>query len=183
MAVVAALRAAEHLTADDIVVVILPDSGRGYLGKIFNDKWMRSYGFSDVPDEATVHDIIRTKSGDLPDLVHAHPSDTVRDAIQIMNKYGVSQLPVLTAEPPVVMGEVTGALDEASLVDAVFGGRAQMTDNVGAFLGEPLGLIGVNEPVSAARAALATANALLVTEDGKPVAVLTRQDLLNFLSE
>jgi cystathionine beta-synthase len=183
MAVVAALRAAEHLTADDIVVVILPDSGRGYLGKIFNDKWMRSYGFSDVPDEATVHDIIRTKSRDLPDLVHAHPSDTVRDAIQIMNKYGVSELPVLTAEPPVVMGEVTGALDETSLVDAVFGGRAQMTDNVGAFLGEPLGLIGVNEPVSAARAALATANALLVTEDGKPVAVLTRQDLLNFLSE
>jgi cystathionine beta-synthase len=183
MAVVAALRAAEHLTADDIVVVILPDSGRGYLGKIFNEKWMRSYGFSDVPDEATVHDIIRTKSRDLPDLVHAHPSDTVRDAIQIMNKYGVSQLPVLTAEPPVVMGEVTGALDETSLVDAVFGGRAQMTDNVGAFLGEPLGLIGVNEPVSAARTALATANALLVTEDGKPVAVLTRQDLLNFLSE
>jgi cystathionine beta-synthase len=183
MAVVAALRAAEKLTADDIVVVILPDSGRGYLAKIFNDKWMRSYGFSDVPDEATVHDIIRTKRGDLPDLVHAHPSDTVRDAIQIMNKYGVSQLPVLTAEPPVVMGEVAGALDETSLVDAVFNGRAQMSDNVGAYLGEPLELIGVNEPVSSARAALATSNALLVTEDGKPVAVLTRQDLLNFLSE
>jgi cystathionine beta-synthase len=183
MAVVAALRAAEKLTADDIVVVILPDSGRGYLSKIFNDKWMRSYGFSDVPDEATVHDIIRTKRGDLPDLVHAHPSDTVRDAIQIMNKYGVSQLPVLTAEPPVVMGEVAGALDETSLVDAVFNGRAQMSDNVGAYLGEPLELIGVNEPVSSARAALATSNALLVTEDGKPVAVLTRQDLLNFLSE
>jgi cystathionine beta-synthase len=183
MAVVAALRAAQNLTADDIVVVILPDGGRGYLSKIFNDKWMRSYGFSDVPDESTVHDIVRTKRGDLPDLVHAHPSDTVRDAIQIMNKYGVSQLPVLTAEPPVVMGEVAGALDETSLVDAVFSGRAQMTDNVGAFLGEPLELIGVNEPVSAARAALATANALLVTEDGKPVAVLTRQDLLNFLSE
>ena len=183
MAVVAALRAAEELSAEDIVVVILPDSGRGYLGKIFNDRWMRSYGFSDVPDEATVHDLIRTKRGDLPDLVHAHPSDTVRDTIQTMNTYGVSQLPVLTAEPPVVMGEVTGALDESSLVDAVFSGRAQMTDNVGAFLGEPLDLIGINEPVRAARAALATANALLVTEDGKPVAVLTRQDLLNFLSE
>ncbi|GAA1449272.1 cystathionine beta-synthase [Leifsonia poae] len=183
MAVVAALRAAESLTADDIVVVILPDGGRGYLGKIFNDKWMRSYGFSDVPDESTVHDVIRTKRRDLPDLVHAHPSDTVRDAIQIMNTYGVSQLPVLTAEPPVVMGEVAGALDETSLVDAVFSGRAQMSDDVGAFLGEPLDLIGINESVSAARAALATTNALLVTEDGKPVAVLTRQDLLNFLSE
>ncbi|WP_223694228.1 cystathionine beta-synthase [Leifsonia poae] len=183
MAVVAAVRAAQTLSADDIVVVILPDGGRGYLGKIFNDKWMRSYGFSDVPDEATVHDVIGTKRADLPDLVHAHPTDTVRDAIEIMNKYGVSQLPVLTAEPPVVMGEVAGALDETSLVDDVFSGRAQMSDSVGAFLGEPLDLIGVNEPVSAARAALATVNALLVTEDGKPVSVLTRQDLLNFLSE
>jgi len=183
MAVAAALRAAEHLTGDDIVVVILPDGGRGYLAKIFNDKWMRSYGFSDVPHEATVHDVIKTKRGDLPDLVHAHPSDTVRDAIQIMNKYGVSQLPVLTAEPPVMMGEVAGALDETSLVDAVFSGRAQMSDNAGAHLGEPLELIGVNESVTAARSALATVNALLVTEDGKPVAVLTRQDLLNYLSE
>ncbi|MFJ8895625.1 cystathionine beta-synthase [Leifsonia sp. NPDC102414] len=183
MAVAAALRAAKDLTADDIVVVILPDGGRGYLAKIFNDKWMRSYGFSDVPDEATVHDVIKTKRGDLPDLVHTHPSETVRDAIQIMNKYGVSQLPVLTAEPPVVMGEVAGALDETSLVDAVFSGRAAMTDDVGAHVGDPFQLIGVNESVSAARAALATENALLVTEDGKPVAVLTRQDLLNFLSE
>lgn len=183
MAVAAALRAAKDLTADDIVVVILPDGGRGYLAKIFNDKWMRSYGFSDVPDEATVHDVIKTKRGDLPDLVHTHPSETVRDAIQTMNTYGVSQLPVLSAEPPVVMGEVAGAIDETSLVDAVFSGRAQMTDDVGAHVGEPLELIGVNEPVSAARAALATVNALLVTDGGKPVAVLTRQDLLNFLSE
>ncbi len=182
MAVVAALRAAADLGPDDIVVVILPDGGRGYLGKIFNDKWMRSYGFSDVPQESTVHDIIGTKSRDLPDLVHVHPSDTVRDAIQIMTKYGVSQLPVLTAEPPVVIGEVAGAIDETALLDAVFTGRAQMNDDVGAFTGEPLGLIGANEPVSAARAALGAASALLVTDEGKPVAVLTRQDLLNFLS-
>ena len=182
MAVVAALKAAADLGADDIVVVILPDGGRGYLGKIFNDKWMRSYGFSDVPHEATVHDIIGTKSRDLPDLVHVHPSDTVRDAIQIMAKYGVSQLPVLTAEPPVVIGEVAGAIDETALLDAVFTGRAQMNDDIGPFTGEPLGLIGANEPVAAARTALGTAGALLVTDEGKPVAVLTRQDLLNFLS-
>jgi len=183
MAVVAALRAAKSLSADDIVVVILPDGGRGYLAKIFNDKWMQSYGFSEVPDESTVQDVIKTKRGDLPDLVHTHPAETVRDAIQIMNKYGVSQLPVLTAEPPVVMGEVAGALDETSLVDAVFSGRAAMSDPVAKHIGDALPLIGVNEPVTAARAALGTANALLVTEGGKPLAVLTRQDLLNYLSD
>jgi cystathionine beta-synthase len=182
MAVVAALSAARELTADDIVVVLLPDGGRGYLGKIFNDKWMRSYGFSEVADEATVRDIIATKTGALPDLVHAHPSDTVRDAVQIMTEYGVSQLPILNAEPPVVIGEVIGALDEATLLEQVFNGHASMGDDVGSFVGDPLPLIGVNEPVAAARAALGGANALLVTDEGSPVAVLTRQDLLAFLS-
>jgi cystathionine beta-synthase len=182
MAVVAALKAAATLSKDDVVVVLLPDGGRGYLGKIFNDKWMRSYGFSDVPDEFTVRDIIKTKDGALPDLVHAHPGDTVREVIDIMSSFGVSQLPVLTAEPPVVMGEVVGAVDERSLLENVFNGHAQMADKVGAFAGKPLALIGVNEAVSAARTALTTTDALLVTEEGKPVAVLTRQDLLNYLS-
>jgi cystathionine beta-synthase len=182
MAVVAALAAARELSADDIVVVLLPDGGRGYLGKIFNDKWMRSYGFSEVADEATVREIIATKTGALPDLVHAHPSDTVRDAVQIMTEFGVSQLPILSAEPPVVIGEVIGALDESTLLEQVFNGHASMGDDVGSFVGDPLPLIGVNEPVSAARAALGHANALLVTDEGSPVAVLTRQDLLAFLS-
>jgi len=163
--------------------VLLPDGGRGYLGKIFNDKWMTSYGFAQVSEEKTVTDVISQKTGGLPDLVHLHPSDTVRDAVQIMKQYDVSQLPILTAEPPVVMGEVVGALDERSLVDYIFSGKAKLTDSIAEFIGAPLGLIGVHESVSAARAALATADALLVTNDGKPVGVLTRQDLLTFLSD
>lgn len=183
MAVVAALRAARELTAEDTVVVLLPDGGRGYLGKIFNDAWMRSYGFSDVPGEATVRDVVASKSGVLPDLVHAHPADTVHDAVQIMAEYGVSQLPILSAEPPVVMGEVVGALDEAALLEQLFTGEARMGDPVSAFVGAPLPLIGIGAPVSAARTALGGASALLVTSDGAPVSVLTRADLLTFLSK
>ena len=182
MAVASALKAARGLGPDAVMVVLLPDGGRGYLGKIFNEKWMRSYGFGEDSDERTVSDLLRSKTGALPDLVHAHPSDTVRDAIEIMTKYEVSQLPVLTAEPPVVMGEVVGAIDERSLLEAVFTGGAKMTDPVREFVGAPLGLIGVHESVSAARAALAHRDALLVTNDGKPAAVLTRHDLLTFLS-
>jgi cystathionine beta-synthase len=182
MAVVAALRAAEGLGPDDVVVVLLPDGGRGYLSKIFNDGWMRSYGFSDLSGEATVREVIATKSGALPDLVHAHPSDTVRDAISIMAEYGVSQLPILSAEPPVVIGEVVGSLDERTLLDQVFSGAASMADSVGSLVAPPLPLIGVNEAVGAARSALGEANALLVTDEGKPVSVITRADLLAFLS-
>jgi cystathionine beta-synthase len=182
MAVAAALDVARDLGPDDVVVVLLPDSGRGYLGKIFNDRWMRSYGFSEETDERTVGDLIASKSGELPDLVHAHPSDTVRDVVQIMAKYGVSQMPVLSAEPPVVIGEVVGAVEEKALLEQVFSGAAQMTDPIAHFTGEPLALIGLNESVAAARRALEQSDALLVTSDGKPAAVVTRHDLLAFLS-
>jgi cystathionine beta-synthase len=182
LAVASALKLAADLGEDDVVVVLLPDGGRGYLGKVFNEQWMQSYGFTQVSDERTVADLIRLKSGEMPDLVHAHPSDTVRDAIQIMAKHDVSQLPVLTAEPPVVIGEVVGALAEGALVELVFSGAANMTDSIAEFVGAPLGLIGVHESVTQARQALSTATALLVVDDGKPVAVLTRTDLLNYLS-
>ena len=183
LAVASGLKAAKHLPAEAVMVILLPDSGKGYLGKVFSDKWMRSYGFSATSDEKSVGDVIRLKNGELPDLVHVHPADTVRDAIEIMTKYDVSQMPVLTAEPPVVMGEVVGAINERDLLEHVFGGGAKMTDVVRSFIGKPLGLIGVHESVSAAREALATADALLVTDDGKPAAVLTRHDLLTFFSE
>ncbi len=183
LAVASGLKAAAKLGPDDVMVILLPDGGRGYLGKVFNDKWMRSYGFLSDTEERTVGDVIKTKSGELPDLVHVHPTDTVRDAIEIMSKYEVSQMPVLTAEPPVVMGEVIGAIDERSLLEAVFSGGAKMTDAIREFVGQPLGLIGVHESLSAARTALASTDALLVTNDGKPAAVLTRHDLLTFLSE
>ena len=184
LAVAAALKLAERLSKDDVIVVLLPDGGRGYLGKVFNDRWMRSYGFLAADeDEKTVADLVGTKDADLPDLIHVHPSDTVRHTIDKMRKYDVSQMPVLTAEPPVVMGEVVGSIDEKSLVDAVFSGRAKLTDPLKEFIEPPLGLIGMNESVSAARAALTNTDALLVTHDGKPAAVLTRQDLLTYLSE
>ena len=182
MAVVAALRAAEKLGPDDTIVVLLPDGGRGYLGKIFNDKWMRSYGFSAAPAGHTVANLLESKTGRLPALVYVHPSDTVRDAIETMTSQGVSQLLVLSAKPPVVMGEVLGSVDERALMDRVFSGDAQLTDRIGAIVGVPLPLIGVNEPVAAARAAFATHDALLVTDGGKPLGVITRQDLLSYLS-
>jgi cystathionine beta-synthase len=183
MAVASGLKAARDLAADAVMVILLPDGGRGYLNKVFSEKWMQSYGFTQVSEEKTVADVVGHKTGTLPALVHVHPSDTVRDAIQIMTKYGVSQLPVLSAEPPVVIGEVVGAIEEKSLLEQVFSGEASMTDPVGKFIGAPLGLIGVYESVAAARAAFGRSDALLVTEDGKPVAVVTRHDLLTFLSD
>ncbi|WP_309712609.1 cystathionine beta-synthase [Pseudolysinimonas sp.] len=181
LAVSAALKAARDLPADAVVVVLLPDGGRGYHGKVFNGKWMRSYGFHPAESGATVADVVGAKEGDLPELIHVHPSDTVRHTIDKMRRYDISQMPVLTAEPPVVMGEVMGSIDEKALVDAIFSGRAQLTDALEDFVSPPLKLIGVNESLDVARETLATVDALLVVDDGKPAGVLTRHDLLTFL--
>jgi cystathionine beta-synthase len=183
MAVASALKAAKHLTADDIMVVLLPDSGRGYLGKIFNESWMRSHGFAPADGGTTIGDVLRNKSDVIPALAHVHPSDTVRDAIGIMTTYGISQLPVLSATPPVVLGEVVGAIEERPLLEQVFTGAAKLTDPVGDHLGAPLGLIGANQSVDDAKAALAAANALLVIDDGKPIGIISRQDVLSYLAE
>jgi cystathionine beta-synthase len=181
LAVSAALKAAKHLPADAVVVVLLPDGGRGYLGKVFNDKWMRSYGFLPPEGGKTVEDVIHTKDAELPDLIHVHPSDTVRHTIDKMRRYDIGSMPVLSAEPPVVMGEVVGSIDEKALVDAVFSGRAALTDALEQHIGKALPLIGIHEPVETAREALSTSDALLVVDDGKPAGVITRHDLLSFL--
>jgi cystathionine beta-synthase len=182
MAVVAALRAARDLGPDDVVVVLLPDGGRGYLGKIFNDDWMSSYGFLDSEEGGTAGDVLRQKSAGLPALVHTHPTETVHDVIEIMREYGVSQLPVVGAEPPVMAGEIAGAVTERELLDAVFSGTAKMSDAVSAHMGPSLPLVGAGQSVEEARTVFSTADAAVVVEDGKPVGVITRHDLLAYVA-
>ncbi len=183
MAVVAALEVAKDLGPDDVVVVLLPDSGRGYLAKVFNDGWMASYGFArSETTVATVADVLRGKSRDLPDLVHTHPTETVRDAIEILHEYGVSQMPVVKAEPPVMAGEVAGSVSERDLLDAVFSGTASLADPVERHMAAPLPLVGGGEPIETARAELQKRDAVMVVVDGKPAGVLTRGDLLAYLA-
>ncbi|MDO7868821.1 cystathionine beta-synthase [Nocardioides jiangxiensis] len=188
MAAYAAKQLAEELAAqgrtDAVIVVLLPDSGRGYLTKVFNDEWLASYGFPtgvEAAAEKTVGEVLRGKSGQLPDLVHTHPTETIADAVHILREYGVSQMPVVRAEPPVVAAEVAGSVDERTLLDALYAGDAKLTDSVESHMSAPLPTIGSTAPASEAVAALEHADALLVQEDGKPVGVVTRQDLLAYI--
>jgi cystathionine beta-synthase len=184
MAVVGALRVARGAGPDAVVVVLLPDGGRGYLGKIYNDAWMRSYGFlgREGTRDGTVADVLRAKSGDLPELVHTHPTETVRDAIEIMREFGVSQVPVVGAEPPVVIGEVAGSVTAKGLMDAVFADRARLSDRVAQHMDPPLPLVGAGESVADLRGLLEHSDAVLVTADGKPAGVVTRADVLGYLA-
>jgi cystathionine beta-synthase len=183
MAVVAALRVAARAQAGDIVVVLLPDSGRGYLSKIFNDDWMADYGFLSTGGPAeTVGQVLSRKGAQMPEFVHVHPTETVREAIDILREYGVSQMPVVKEEPPVMAAEVVGSVVEKDLLDALFAGRARLADSLERHMSAPLPMVGAGEPVAAAVAALQNADAAVVLDDGKPRGIVTRQDLLGFLA-
>ncbi|MFL1379228.1 MULTISPECIES: cystathionine beta-synthase [unclassified Nocardiopsis] len=183
LAVAAALEVAKNAGPDDVIVVLLPDGGRGYLGKIFNDEWMADYGFlSEETEEATAGEVLAAKGGELPDFVHAHPDETLGTAVAIMREYGVSQLPVMKEEPPVMAAEVVGAIAERDVLDALFDGRAQLDDHVEAHMGRPLATVGTGTPVGDCVRLLRDSGALVVLRDGKPVGILTRQDLLAHLS-
>ena len=184
MAVVAALRVAARLGPDDVIVVLLPDGGRGYLSKIFYDKWMADYGFlAAARRDDRGRRAARQERRRRPTLVHAHPNETVREAIDILREYGVSQMPVVRAEPPVTAGEVVGSVSETGAARRAVrrhgvAGRRARAAHVAAAADHRLGRAGRRRRSPR----WAGADALLVHVDGKPAGVLTRQDLLGYLA-
>jgi len=183
MAVVAAVQVAQAAGPDDVVVVLLPDGGRGYLSKIFNDEWMADYGFlTTSSDEGLVADVLSRKTPGLPEFVHVHPHETVGTAISIMREYSVSQLPVMKEEPPVMAAEVVGSIVERDLLEGLYRGKMRSDDPIEGHMSAALPMIGSGEPVARAVEALEKADAAVVLGDGKPVGLLTRQDLLAFLA-
>ncbi len=188
MAVVAALRVAERLGPDDVVVVLLPDSGRGYLSKIFNDEWMADYGFlEDSGPSARVGDVLNDKAGgSIPSLVHMHPDETVGEAIEVLREYGVSQMPIVkpgAGHPDVMAAEVVGSVVERELLDALFAKRASLEDPLEKHMSAPLPQVGSGEPVGDLMSVLGAADAAIVLVEGKPTGVVSRQDLLSFLAK
>ncbi|HTX00476.1 MAG TPA: cystathionine beta-synthase [Acidimicrobiales bacterium] len=176
-AVAAALVAGRELPASAVVVVHIPDSGRGYLSKLYNEAWMSEHGFL-YESGPSVGDLVAARDAGLPPLVHTHPEESVRQAIEILREYGVSQLPVIKHEPPVVLAEVVGAVSEQELMNAVFVQRGALDRPVGEVMGRPMPTIGVGEPLELAVRRLDAAGALLVLDGGHPIGVVTRSDVL-----
>jgi cystathionine beta-synthase len=190
MAVAAALKLAAPLTREDVVVVLLPDGGRGYLSKIFNDEWMADYGFLAAPgEEGVAGDVLARKDaaehGGIPQFVHVHPNESVGEAVQILREYGVSQMPVVSpgaGHPDVMAGEVVGSIVERDLLDALFARRAELGDAIEKHMSAPLPVVGSGESVTRLMAVLEKADAAVVLVEGKPQGIVTRQDLLAYMA-
>ncbi|MFJ9697485.1 cystathionine beta-synthase [Kitasatospora sp. NPDC101183] len=190
MAVVAALEVAKRLGPDDVVVVLLPDGGRGYLSKIFNDDWMADYGFlPSSTDEAHIGEVLARKEsieqGGVPQFVHMHPGETVAEAVRVLREYGVSQMPVVSpgaGHPDIMAGEVVGSVVEKLLLEGIFAKEIELTDTLDKVMSKPLPVVGSGETVTNLMTVLEKADAAVVLVEGKPQGIVTRQDLLGFLT-
>ena len=180
-ALAAALRVAKEAGPSGLVVCLIPDSGRGYLSRVFNDEWMAGYGFLRTCDRC-VAAVLDARGDALPPLLYVNPEHTVREAVELLRRHGVSQVPVVLNEPPFAAAEVQGAVDELRLMDLVARDPAVLDRPVGEVMGQELPTIGIGQPVELAVELLDTAPALLVLSGGRPTAVLTRTDVLSFLS-
>lgn len=180
-AMCAALEVGADLGSDDVVVVLLPDSGRGYLSKVYDDAWMADHGFLSSAGD-TVEAVLARKPSAFPPLVHVHPDEAVRSAIATLKEFGVSQMPVVKAEPPVALAEVVGTVSDRRLLERVFADPAVIDRPVAAVMDPPLPMIGTGERVEMAAARLTDSAAVLVLDGGQPTGILTRSDLLEFLA-
>jgi cystathionine beta-synthase len=178
MAVAAAIKVAKNAAPDDIVVVLNPDSGRGYLSKVFNDEWLSGFGF--VSESDTVVSAVLDTRGSTPALLYVNPTHTVREAIELMRANGVSQLPVCKNSPPFAAAEVSGSVDELELMESVYRDPHVLDLPVEQVMGTRLPTIGIGQRVSTAVDMLDRTPALLVLSDGRPLSVLTRTDLLSY---
>jgi cystathionine beta-synthase len=181
-AVHAALEVARDLGPGDVVVVLIPDSGRSYLSKIFNDQWMFDMGFLRA-EGLVVGDVLEAKGHSMPDFVLVLPEESVRDAIDLMRETGVSQLVVsVTKELPLAAKEVTGTVRELELMDLAFRDPHVLDRPVAEVMTGPMPMIGRGEPVARVVECLDSVPSALVLDGGHPVGVLTRSDVLSFLA-
>jgi cystathionine beta-synthase len=182
LAVHAALEVAAGIDDPEaMVAVVLPDGGRGYLSKIFNDAWMDQYGFLERR-ESRVGDVLRAKSraGEIPPFVVVQTHQTVRDAIALLHQHGVSQLPVVSANDP---DAIVGSVGERGLLKHAVDNPQVMSAEIAEVMEPPFPSVAAGDPVRDAVELLSgEGQAITVADDGRSVGILTRADLLESLA-
>ena len=183
MALHAALVVAAETGPDRLVVVLLPDTGRNYLSKFFSDEWMRQNGFLDRLGPARVREVLTAHGadGDVPSLVAVGAGRTVGEAIDLMQQYNISQLPVVEGENG--SEKVVGSIAERTLLDRVYRDPAVVATLVSAAMDPPFSSVAADAPLDDAFAPLLNGEAAVMIIDGeKPVGMVTRSDLLEFVA-
>lgn len=178
MAVCAAIQFARELPADKLVVVLLPDTGRAYLSKIYNDEWMQAQGYLATSDmQLTVGDVLDQK-GETPNLITISASEPVIKAVEMFRKYEISQLPVVNFK-----GEIIGGLVDTTVMQLIFDHVDISKKRVADVMNRSFPRLERADPIDRAYKALSLgSSAVMVTDGEKPVGVVTKADIIHYLS-
>jgi len=186
-AVWAMLQVARRFGPDATIVTLIPDSGRGYLSKVYDDNWLLEHGFLErVSTQPTIEEVLAFKQGGearLPELVLIESHEKVGQAIELMQRYGISQIPVVRHEPAESLADIVGSIRERGLLERVFLNEGAMTEDVAGAMEPPLPAVEIRDTVDTVFADLSSGSpAVVVAREGRPAGVLTRADLLEYLA-
>jgi len=176
-ALAAALKYAQRLTEPREIVVLLPDTGRNYISKIFSDEWMQQNGFwqDRVTRPVKIAEVLNQKKV-LPSLISVQPQDKLRAAIQLFQQHNISQLPVIENQ------RVVGSLNEASIMKTLHDGVDLNNQEIRAVMGKPLPVLDENKDIAEAyRLLLGGSPAIVVLRADAPVGLISRFDFINTL--
>jgi cystathionine beta-synthase len=183
----AALEVAKELTEEHLVVVLLPDSGKSYLSKLYDESWMRENGFVDRPGtQARIGEVLAEKrraAPAMPDLVAVPSNEKVGRAIDLLREFGISQVPVAKSDKPEDISEIIGSIQDRTLLEKVLRDQDALVREVAAVMDAPLPVVQTSAGVEEMFSDLARgAEAIVVADGSKPVGVLSRADLLEYLA-
>jgi cystathionine beta-synthase len=181
-AVFAALEIARELDDPDAtIVVLLPDSGRQYMSKLYSETWMLQHGMLERPEVVRVEEVLSAKSGEIPPLITVNAHDKVRQAVERLQEHGISQAPVVREESTDV-SQFVGSIRDRELLERVFRDPDALQSDVAEAMAAPIPMVEWDAPVEIAFDELERSPAVVVTKAGQALGVLTRSDLLEFLA-
>lgn len=168
--------AKENLKEGDVMVIILPDHGTRYLGKIYNDDWMRNHGFLEDKSFGTARDIIASRNGSYR-LVVSQKNDTVKDAIHLMNQKGVSQIPVVED------GQVVGSITDSKLLSKIIENPELKDAKVSEVMENSMKFVALDSTLDVLSSMLEKEKAVLVRDDKHQIHIVTKHDLLEAMTK
>ena len=181
-AVYAALHVARELDDPDAtIVVLLPDTGRQYLSKLYSETWLLQHGMLEPPEIVRVEEVLSAKSGEIPALVTVNAHDKVRQAVETLQEHGISQAPVVR-ETSVDVSQFVGSIRDRELLERVFRDPDSLQADVAEAMAPPIPMVEWDAPIEDAFTELERSPAVVVTKAGQALGVLTRSDLLEFLA-
>ncbi|MEL7004901.1 MAG: pyridoxal-phosphate dependent enzyme, partial [Bacteroidota bacterium] len=168
--------ARENLKEDDVMVVILPDHGTRYLGKVYNDNWMKDHGFIEEREFATAQDIITHKNGSSK-LLTVNKSTLIGEVIKTLNQQGIDQIPVTDGN------DFVGSVTTSKLLETLIEQPEIKTHQIGDVMDKPMPFVGMDNTLDVLSSMINKDNkALLVRDKSDEVHIITQHDLLMAMS-